>query len=149
MITEPSAFDTAKTNSVAQNMKIGSCVLRTAERGRLIQISSFALPNSFSAVPRSLGLVFMFCATGPIFGGTKGVRFNFHVLCSWTHFRAYQGRQIIFSCFALPDPFSTVMRVPRTVFMFCTSELIFDGTEGVVSSFHVLRFRTHFRRQRG
>jgi hypothetical protein len=30
--------------------------------------------------------------------------------------------------------------------MFCPPELIFGGTEGVGSRFHVMRSRTHFRR---
>jgi hypothetical protein len=33
--------------------------------------------------------------------------------------------------------------------MFCASELIFGGTEGVPSRFHVFRSQTHFRRYRG
>jgi hypothetical protein len=33
--------------------------------------------------------------------------------------------------------------------MFCAPRLIFDGTEGVGSRFHVLRDRTRFRRYRG
>jgi hypothetical protein len=33
--------------------------------------------------------------------------------------------------------------------MFCTPELVFDGTEGVGYRFHVLPSRTHFRRYRG
>jgi hypothetical protein len=36
-----------------------------------------------------------------------------------------------------------------TVFMFCTPGLIFDGTEGVETRFHILCARTHFRRYRG
>jgi hypothetical protein len=42
-------------------------------RGPQVPFSSFALPDSFSAVPRASGLVFMFCASGHIFGGTEGV----------------------------------------------------------------------------
>jgi hypothetical protein len=33
--------------------------------------------------------------------------------------------------------------------MYCGSGLVFSGTEGVGSRFHVLRARTHFRRYRG
>jgi hypothetical protein len=61
-------------------------------RGHRVPFSCFALPNSFSAVPRASvsfscfahldsfslvprvsGPVFMFCAPGIIFGGTEGV----------------------------------------------------------------------------
>jgi hypothetical protein len=35
------------------------------------------------------------------------------------------------------------------VFIFCTSELVFGGTEGVGSCFHVLRSVTRFQRFRG
>jgi hypothetical protein len=38
--------------------------------------------------------------------------------------------------------------VSGTVLKFCDPRLVFDGTEGVRSHFHVLRFRTHFRRLR-
>jgi hypothetical protein len=44
---------------------------------------------------------------------------------------------------------STVPRAPGPVFMFCAPGLAFDGTEGVRSSFHVLRSRTHFRWNQG
>jgi hypothetical protein len=35
------------------------------------------------------------------------------------------------------------------VFLFCAPGIIFGGTEGVGSRYHVLRARTHFRRYRG
>jgi hypothetical protein len=38
-------------------------------RGRRVPFSCFGLPNSFSAVPRALGPVLMFCAPGRVFGG--------------------------------------------------------------------------------
>jgi hypothetical protein len=100
----------------------------------------------------------MFCAPGIIFGGTEGVRSHFHVLCYQTHFRRYQERHVSFSCFALPNPFSTVLRASGPVFkfcapglvfvrtdgvgpvlMFCAHGLIFGGTEGAGSRFNVLR----------
>jgi ABC-type sulfate transport system permease subunit len=40
-------------------------------RGRRVPFSCFALPDSFSAVPRASCLVFMFCAPGPVFSGTE------------------------------------------------------------------------------
>jgi hypothetical protein len=118
-------------------------------RGRRDPFSCFALPDSFSAVPRGSGPIFMFCAHELIFGGTEGVGSLFHVLCSLTRFRRYRGRRISFSCFAITDSFSAVSRASRAVFMFCTPGLIFGGTEGVRFLFHVLRSRTHLRRYRG
>jgi hypothetical protein len=107
------------------------CSLTRFRRCRMRRdpFSCFALPHSFSAVPSSLGPVFMFCAPRINFGGTR-------VLGP-------------FSCFLLPDSFSSVPRVSGLVFMFCVPGLIFDGTEGVGCRFHVLRSQTHFRRYRG
>jgi hypothetical protein len=140
-------------------------------------VSCFALQDSFLAVPTTQGPVFMFCAPGiifdgsdgvgsrfhvcapgPIFGGTDGVgsrfyvlrsRTRFHVLRSWTHFWHYRGRRVPFSCFALPDPFSAVPTASGTIFMFCAPGLVFGGTDGVGSRFHVLRSWTSLRRYRG
>jgi hypothetical protein len=96
-------------------------------RGRRVQFSRFVRPDSFSAVPRASGPVFMSCALGLIFDGTEGVR-------------------SLYSYFALLDSFSTVPRSSGPDFLFCATGLIFGGTEGVTSYFHVLRARTHFRR---
>jgi hypothetical protein len=106
----------------------------------------FACPDSFSAVPRVSSPVFMFCASIVVSRGTEGVVSRFLVLRSRTRFRRYQGRQVLFSCFARPDSFSTVPRASAIVFLFCAPRLVFSGTEGVGSRFHVLRARTHFRR---
>jgi hypothetical protein len=114
-------------------------------RGRRDPFSCFALPDSFSAVPTSSGPVFMFCAPGLVFVGTEGVGSRFHVLRSRTLFRRYRGRRVLFSCFALPDTFSTVPTASGHVFMFCAPGLVFGGTEGVRFLFHVLRSRTNFR----
>jgi hypothetical protein len=114
-------------------------------RGRKVPFSYFAFPDSFSAVPRSSGPFFMFCAPGLIFAGTDGVTFLFHVLRSGLgfggtegvgslfhvlrsriHFRRYRGCQIPFSCFARPDMFSA------------------GGAEGAGSRFNGLRSRTDF-----
>jgi hypothetical protein len=111
---------------------------------RRLPFSCFACPDSFSAVPRGSGPVFMFCAFGPNFGGTEGVGSRFHVLRAHTCFRRYRGRQDPFSCFALPVSFSAVLSASIPVFMFCAPGLIFDGTEGDGSRFHVLRSRTRF-----
>jgi hypothetical protein len=110
-------------------------------RGCRVPFSCFALPDSFSAIPRASGPAFMFCALGLIFGGTGGVRTLFHVLRSRTRFRRY--------CFARPDSFSTVPMASGPFFMFCAPGLVFGGTKGVVSHFDVLRARTHFPRYRG
>jgi hypothetical protein len=95
---------------------------------------------------------------------TKGVGTNFYILCSRTYFRRYRGcwvqfyflrsqtrferyrgRMVQFLCFALPDSFWIILRAPSLAFRFCTMGLVLDGTEGVKSSFHILRSRTHFR----
>jgi hypothetical protein len=118
-------------------------------RGRRVHFSCFALPDSFSAVPRASGPIFMFCAFELFFGGIDGVRSFFHFLRSRTHFHRYRGRQVPFSCFARPDSFLVVPRASRLVFMFCAPELIFGGTEGVRSRFHVLSSQTSFWRYCG
>jgi hypothetical protein len=137
-------------------------------RERRVQFSSFVLPDSFWAVPRALGPLYMFCAPGPVLGGIEGVGSSFHVLRSQTHFRRYQGRRVPFSYFALSDSFSVVPRVLGPFLMFCALLLIVGGTEGVESQFifyalglffgssegvgsrfHVLRSRCHFGRYRG
>jgi hypothetical protein len=157
-------------------------------RGRRAPFSCFALPNSFSAIPRAFDPVFMFCAPGLvfggtvgigsrfyvlrspthfrrfrghrfpfscffvpvlIFGGTEGVGSNFHVLRSHTRFRWCAGRRLSFSCFALPNSFSAVPRASALVLKFCATGLIFGGSDGVGSRFHVLRPRTRFWRYRG
>jgi hypothetical protein len=135
--------------------------------GRRVPFSCFALPDSFWAVPRASGPVFMFCAPGHFFDDAKGVGSRFHVLhfrtpfggseCFGsrflflrprTRFRRYRGCRVAFSCFACPDSFSAVLTVSGPIFIFCTPELIFNGSKGVGSYFHVLRPRTSFLRYR-
>jgi hypothetical protein len=65
-------------------------------RGRRVPFSYFALPDSFSAVPRASGLVFMFCAHGLVFGGFEGIGSSFHVLRSRSRFRRYSVRRVPF-----------------------------------------------------
>jgi hypothetical protein len=154
--------------------------------GRRVQFLCFALLDSCSAVPRASGPVFMFCDHGLIFGGSESGRVfifcapglifggsevfgsRFYVLRCRSHFCRYRARRVEFSCFALPDSFSTVARVSvpfsyfalpdsfsavarasGPVFMFCAPELMFCVTEGVGTNFHVLNSRTRFRRYRG
>jgi hypothetical protein len=117
-------------------------------RWRHVPFSNYKLTESFSAVPRA-GTVFMFFALGLVFGGTEGVGSRFHVLLARTQFQRYRGRGVPFSCFARPDTFSAVPRVPGFVFKFFAPRLIFGGDEFVGSRFHVLSSRTRFRRYRG
>jgi hypothetical protein len=117
-------------------------------RGRRVQFSCFALPGSCGAVLRASGPVFKFCAPELILGGTEGAGSRFHILRSQARFGRYQGRQLLFSSFALPDAFSTVPRASGLVFIFCAPELILGGTEGAGSHFHLLHSRTRFRRNR-
>jgi hypothetical protein len=118
-------------------------------RGRRVPFSCFALPYSFSAMMRESGPVFTFCAPELIFGGTRGAAYYLIVLSAQTHFRRFRRRRVPFSCFARPNSFSTVPRESGPVFNFCAPRLVFGGTEGVWSRFHVSRARTHFRRNGG
>jgi hypothetical protein len=172
---------------------------------RRVFFSCFALPDSFSKVPRESSPVF-FCAPEHIFDGimgvrslfqvlpaklifdsTEGVGSRFHVLLSRTrfrqyrgqspvfmfyapelvfrraegagssynvlrsrsHFHQYQGPQVPYSCFSLPNSFLEVPRATGPVFMFHAPGLIFGGTEGVGSRYHIWRIRTHFQWFRG
>jgi hypothetical protein len=136
-------------------------------RGRQVLFAYFALRDSFSAIPRASGPVFMFCALGLVFEDTEGVGSSFHVLRSRTRFRLHYGRWLRFSCFARPNSiwavptvsgpvfmfafpgtFSAVRRNSGLVFMFCAPGLIFGGSEGIRSLFPFLRARIRFRRYR-
>jgi hypothetical protein len=109
-------------------------------RERRVPFSCFALPDSFSMVPRVSGPIFMFCDPELIFGSTEGVGFRFHVLRSRTYFLAVLRAMV---------PFSTVPRASGPVFMIYAPGHIFGSVEGVGSCFHVLRSRTRFRWYRG
>jgi hypothetical protein len=106
-----------------------------------------------------------FCAPELIFGGTEGVCSRVHVLRARTHFRRYRGpqlpfsyfatqthfwryrgRRVLFQCLARPDSFPMVPRASGLIFKFCAPGLMFDGTVGIGSHFHVLRVRTRFPR---
>jgi hypothetical protein len=118
-------------------------------RGRRVPFSCFARPDSFSAVSRALGPVFMLCANGLDFGGAECVGSRFLVLRARTRFRRYRGHQVPFSCFLLPDMFLRAPRASGRFFTFCASSLVFGSTEGVRSRFHVLSARTRFRQYQG
>jgi hypothetical protein len=98
-------------------------------QGRRVQFSYFALSNSFSAVPRASGPVFIFCALRLVLGDTAGVVSICHTSGCQTRFRRYRGSRFQFSYFAL-DTFWAVPRAPCPDFMFGAPEVIFDGTEG-------------------
>jgi hypothetical protein len=108
-------------------------------RGRRVSFSCFALPDSFSAVPRVSGPVFIFGALGLVLGGSEGVGSSCQVLRSLTHFWLYREREVPFSCLAHVDSFSAVLRASSPVFMFRAPEQIFNDTMGVGSIFHLLR----------
>jgi hypothetical protein len=129
-------------------------VLRSQTRFRPYQgcrvlFSCYARSDSFWAITRASGPVFMFYAPRLIFGGTEGVGSRFHVLRAQTRFRPYRGCRVLFSCFALPDSFSAVPRALGPILMFSAPGQMFGGTDGVGSRFHVLRAQSHFRRYRG
>jgi hypothetical protein len=105
--------------------------------GRRVPFSCFALPDSFSALPRASDPFLMFCASGLVFGSAEDVGSRFHVLLSHTRFRRYRGRRLPSSCFARPFSFSAEPWALGPVFMFCAPELVLVGTEGVGSRFHV------------
>jgi hypothetical protein len=90
-------------------------------------------------VLRASGTIFIYCALGPVSGGTEGVGSCFHVLRSRTRFRWYRERRVPISRFALSDSFWAVPWASCPVVMFCAPELILGGIEGVGSNFHVLR----------
>jgi hypothetical protein len=115
-------------------------------RGRRDPFSCFALPYSFSAVPRASGPFFMFCAHGLIFGGTAGVGSLFQVLRFRTRFRPNRGCRIPFSSFVRSKSFLAVPRASCLVFMFCAPVIVFGGAECVGSCFYVLRSRNRYRR---
>jgi hypothetical protein len=132
-------------------------------QGYQVPFSCFALPESFPAVTRASGPVFMVCASGLVFCGVECVWSRFHGLRSRTRFLRYRGRRVpfqvlsartlfqrnrrrrqSFSCFELPESFSTVPRLSAPIFKYCAPGLFFGGNECVQSRFHVLRSRTCF-----
>jgi hypothetical protein len=115
---------------------------------RRVPFSFFAHPDSFSAVPRASNPVFMFCRSRTCFRRYRGRQIPFSYF-SLTHFRRYRGRRVMFSCFVVPDSFSSVPSMSGPVFMFCSHRIVFGGTGGIGSCFHILCSQTRFRRYRG
>jgi hypothetical protein len=103
-----------------------------------VPFSYFALLNSFSAVPRASGPVFMFWPSEIVSGNSEGIESRFHILRSRTLFRRYRGRRNPFSCFLRPNSFPTIPSASGPVFPFCAPGLVFGGFEGVGSRFQVL-----------
>jgi hypothetical protein len=99
-------------------------------RGRRVPFSCFARSDSFSAVPRAFGPVFMFCAPGLMFGGTEGFGSRFHVLCSRTCFRPCRVCRVPFLYFANWYSLSAVPRASGPVSMFCAPETRFRRYRG-------------------
>jgi hypothetical protein len=104
-------------------------------------------------VPFSVVPVFMFCAHGHVFGGTR-----FHVLRARTRFRWYRFhvlrartrfRWFRFHVLRIRTHFRWYRWASGPVFMFGAPELIFGDTEGVGFVFHISRSRTHCPRYRG
>jgi hypothetical protein len=137
-------------------------------RGRRAQFSYFVLADSFGAVPRASGPVFMFFTPGLIFGGTDGIGSRFHfllpnsfstiprvsgpvfyVLRSRARFGLKRGRWVPFSSFTLLVLFWTVQRARGPVFMFCAIRIVWCRTKGGGFRFPVLRSLPRFRRYRG
>jgi hypothetical protein len=118
-------------------------------RGRRAPLSCFALPDSFSVVPRASGPIFIFCAPRLVLGGSEGFRSRFHILRIQTRFRRYRGRRVPFSCFAIPDSFGAVPSASGPDFMECAPGLDFGGTEGACFHFHVLRSQNRLGWYRG
>jgi hypothetical protein len=108
-------------------------------QGRRVPFSYFARPDTFSAVTRASGFVFMFCAPGLVFDGTEDVGYRFLVLSSRTHLRRFRYRRVPFSYYAHSDMSSAVPRASCLIFMFYAPQVVSRGTEGVGSRFHVLR----------
>jgi hypothetical protein len=82
-------------------------------------------------------------------GGNEGVRSRFLILCSRTRFGRKRGRQVLFSCFALPDPIWAELRALNSVFIFLAPGLISVGAEDIGYHFHVPFSRTSFQQYRG
>jgi hypothetical protein len=120
-----SGTDGVRSRACFHVLRSRACFRRCG--GRLVPFSCFSLPNTF-------------------FSGADSVGSRFHFLRSRPRFWRFRGRRVLFSCFASPSSFSTVPRASGPAFVFCVPILIFGGSLGVRSSFHVLRSQTRFQR---
>jgi hypothetical protein len=118
-------------------------------RGRQVPFSSFASPDSFSAVPRASVPVLKFCASRLVVSGTEGIGTRFLVLRARNHFEVTEGVGLHFHVWRALTHFRRYLGRRHPIFLFCAPGLVFGGTEGVGSRFQVLRARTRFRRYRG
>jgi hypothetical protein len=117
------------TEGVGSRFHVMRCRTRFGRYlGRRVLFSYFVLPDSFSAVPRASGPVFMFFASGLVYGRNECVGARFDVLRSRTRFRRFRGRQVPFSCFARPSSFSAESRASGPVFIFCVPGRVLGGT---------------------
>jgi hypothetical protein len=91
----------------------------------------------------------MFCMPVLIFDGTEGVGSHFHVLRSLSRFQRFRGRRVPASYFSQSYSFSAVPWPLASVFMCLAPGLVFSGTDGVGSRFHILHALTHFWLYRG
>jgi hypothetical protein len=89
---------------------------------------SFLLPDPFSAVLRALGPVFKFCALEPIRAEPRAPSL---ILMFHAPEQVFDGTESSFSCSALSDSFSAVLRASGPVFLLCPPGLVFDGSKGV------------------
>jgi hypothetical protein len=118
-------------------------------RGRRVPFSCFALPDSFSMVPRTSCPICMLCPPGLVFGGNEGVGSSFHVLRSRASFGALSRASSPVFMFCAPRLIFDGAEGAVSRFMFCAPELVFGGNEGAGSRLHFLCSRAHFRRSRG
>jgi hypothetical protein len=112
---------------------------------RRVPFSCFALPDTFFSGTECVGSRLHVLRPRLTFGGTSCVGSRYLILRSRTRFRRLRGRRVPFSCFTRLDSFSAVPRASGLVSLFCAPGLVFGGTEGILSCFHVLCSRTRFR----
>jgi hypothetical protein len=115
-------------------------------RGRRVPFSCFSRSDSFTAVTRASGPVFIFCAPGQVFGCSDDVVSRFHILRSRSRFGRYRGRQSHFHVLPTGTCFRRCRGRRGPIFMFYAPGLIFSGAEVVGCRFHVLRAHPRFRR---
>jgi hypothetical protein len=144
MKTRPDALGTAKNESGSAKHELGTVTYGTSENESGSEKHEYGTQG-----PRYR---FMFFAPGLIFGGIEGDGSCFHVLRSRTCFRQYRVRRVLFlfwrartrsrrfrgsrvhfSCFALPNTFSTVPWASGPDFMFCSPGLVLCRTAGIGS----------------